>query len=57
VRTVLKTLTNTIEKWQQPVIDAVLISYSNAKAEARNRTAKVVVTLLPFAGHPTFTGS
>lgn len=38
----LKTLANTIEKWQQPVIDAVLTGYSNAKAEAHNRTAKLV---------------
>jgi hypothetical protein len=38
----IKTLANTIEKWQQPVIDAVLSGYSNAKAEAHNRTAKLV---------------
>jgi len=38
----LKTLANTIEKWQQPVIDAVLTGHSNAKAEAHNRTAKLV---------------
>jgi transposase len=38
----LKTLATTIEKWQQPVIDAVLTGYSNAKAEAYNRTAKLV---------------
>jgi transposase len=38
----LKTLANTIEKWRQPVIDAVLTGYSNAKAEAHNRTAKMV---------------
>ena len=38
----LKTLANTIEKWKQPVIDAVLSGYSNAKAEAHNRTAKLV---------------
>ncbi|MGH3267486.1 MAG: ISL3 family transposase, partial [Trebonia sp.] len=38
----LKTLANTIGKWQQPVIDAVLTGYSNAKAEAHNRTAKMV---------------
>lgn len=38
----LKTLANTIEKWQQPVIDAVLTGYSNAKAEAHNRTAKLI---------------
>jgi transposase len=38
----IKTLANTIEKWQQPVIDAVLTGYSNAKAEAHNRTAKLV---------------
>jgi transposase len=38
----LKTLAATIEKWQQPVIDAVLTGYSNAKAEAHNRTAKMV---------------
>jgi transposase len=38
----LKTLASTIEKWQQPVIDAVLTGYSNAKAEAHNRTAKLV---------------
>ena len=35
-------LAKTIEKWQQPVIDAVLTGYSNAKAEAHNRTAKMV---------------
>ena len=39
------------------VIDAVLTSYSNAKVESHNRTAKLVVTLPPFAGHPAFTGS
>ena len=38
----IKTLAATIEKWQQPVIDAVLTGYSNAKAEAHNRTAKMV---------------
>lgn len=38
----LKTLANTIEKWQQPVIDAILTGYSNAKAEAHNRTAKLI---------------
>ena len=38
----MKTLANTIGKWQQPVIDAVLTGYSNAKAEAHNRTAKMV---------------
>ena len=38
----LKTLANTIGKWQQPVIDAVLTGHSNAKAEAHNRTAKMV---------------
>jgi transposase len=38
----LKTLATTIEKWQQPVIDAVLTGYSNAKAEAHNRTAKLI---------------
>ena len=38
----IKTLAKTISKWQQPVIDAVLTSYSNAKAEAHNRTAKLV---------------
>ncbi len=38
----LKTLANTIEKWQRPVIDAVLTGYSNAKAEAHNRTAKLI---------------
>jgi transposase len=38
----LKTLATTIEKWQQPVINAVLAGYSNAKAEAHNRTAKLV---------------
>ena len=37
-----KTLAKTIDKWQQPVIDAVLTGYSNAKAEAHNRTAKLV---------------
>lgn len=38
----LKTLAETIEKWQQPVIDAILTGYSNAKAEAHNRTAKLI---------------
>jgi transposase len=38
----IRTLASTIEKWQQPVIDAVLTGYSNAKAEAHNRTAKLV---------------
>ena len=38
----IKTLAATIGKWQQPVIDAVLTGYSNAKAEAHNRTAKMV---------------
>ena len=38
----IKTLAKTISKWQQPVIDAVLAGYSNAKAEAHNRTAKLV---------------
>ena len=38
----IKTLAKTISKWQQPVIDAVLTGYSNAKAEAHNRTAKLV---------------
>ena len=38
----IKTLAKTISKWQQPVIDAVLTGYSNAKAEAHNRTAKIV---------------
>jgi transposase len=38
----LRTLATTIEKWQQPVIDAVLTGHSNAKAEAHNRTAKMV---------------
>ena len=38
----IKTLAGTIGKWQQPVIDAVLTGYSNAKAEAHNRTAKMV---------------
>ena len=38
----LKTRAETIEKWQQPVIDAVLTGLSNAKAEAHNRTAKLV---------------
>jgi transposase len=38
----IKTLAASIEKWQQPVIDAVLTGYSNAKAEAHNRTAKLV---------------
>jgi len=40
--TELKTLAKTIEKWQQPVVDAVLSGYSNSKAEAHNRTAKLV---------------
>jgi transposase len=34
----LEHLASTIEKWQQQVIDAVLTGYSNAKAEAHNRT-------------------
>jgi transposase len=38
----LKTLAATITKWQQPVIDAVLSGHPNAKAEAHNRTAKMV---------------
>ena len=38
----IKTLAATIGKWQQPVIDAALTGYSNAKAEAHNRTAKLV---------------
>jgi transposase len=38
----IKTLATTIGKWQQPVIEAVLTGYSNAKAEAHNRTAKMV---------------
>jgi transposase len=38
----ISALAKTIEKWQQPVIDAVLTGYSNAKAEAHNRTAKLV---------------
>ena len=38
----ITTLAKTIEKWQQPVVDAVLTGYSNAKAEAHNRTAKLV---------------
>lgn len=38
----LKTLANTIEKWQRSVIDAVLTGYSNAKTEAHNRTAKLI---------------
>ena len=38
----VKSLAETISKWQQPVIDAVLTGYSNAKAEAHNRTAKMV---------------
>ena len=38
----IKTLAKTISKWQRPVIDAVLTGYSNAKAEAHNRTAKLV---------------
>ena len=40
--TEIKTLAKTIGKWQQPVINAVLTGYSNAKAEAHNRTAKIV---------------
>jgi len=35
-------LARTIDKWQEPVINAVLTGYSNAKAEAHNRTAKLV---------------
>jgi len=38
----IRTLAKTIGQWQQPVIDAVLTGYSNAKAEAHNRTAKMV---------------
>jgi transposase len=38
----IKSLAATISKWQQPVTDAVLTGYSNAKAEAHNRTAKLV---------------
>jgi transposase len=38
----VKTLAETMGKWQQPVIEAVLTGYSNAKAEAHNRTAKLV---------------
>jgi transposase len=38
----IKTLAAAIDKWQRPVIDAVLTYYSNAKAEAHNRTAKIV---------------
>jgi transposase len=38
----IATLAKTIGKWQQPVIDAVLTGYSNAKAEAHNRTAKLI---------------
>jgi len=38
----VKSLAETISKWQQPVIDAVLTGYSNAKTEAHNRTAKMV---------------
>ena len=44
----IKTLAKTISKWQQPVIDAVLTGYSNAKSEAHNRTAKL--------GSPYLTG-
>ncbi|MGH3402994.1 MAG: ISL3 family transposase, partial [Streptosporangiaceae bacterium] len=35
-------LAKTISKWQEPVINAVLTGYSNAKSEAHNRTAKLV---------------
>ncbi len=49
----LKTLANTIEKWQQPVIDAVLTGYSNAKAEAHNRTAKLVARTARGFANPT----
>jgi transposase len=38
----VKSLAETISKWQQPVIDAMLTGHSNAKAEAHNRTAKMV---------------
>jgi transposase len=38
----VKSLAETISKWQQPIIDAVLTGYSNVKAEAHNRTAKMV---------------
>ena len=38
----IKTLAMTIDKWQKPLIDAVLTGYSNAKAETHNRTAKLV---------------
>jgi transposase len=36
----INTLAKTISKGRQPVIDAVLAGYSNAKAEAHKCTAK-----------------
>ena len=36
----VKSLAETISKWQQPVIDAVLTGYSNAKAEAHTAPRK-----------------
>jgi len=41
----IKTLATTIEKWQQPVIDAVLTGYSNAASESLNRLAKLEARL------------
>lgn len=41
-------LAKTISKWQEPVISAVLTGYSNAKAEAHNRTAKLVARAARF---------
>jgi transposase len=48
----VKTLAATIEKWQQPVIDAVLTGYSNAKAEAHNRTAKMTARIARGFANP-----
>ncbi len=48
----IKTLAETISKWQQPVIDAVLTGYSNAKAEAHNRTAKLTARIARGFANP-----
>ena len=52
----IKTLAKTISKWQRPVIDAVLTGYSNAKAEAHNRTAKLVARNAPGIRQPAEPG-
>jgi transposase len=46
----VKSLAETISKWQQPVIDAVLTGYS--KAEAHNRTAKMVARVARGFANP-----